>query len=361
MRISKVLVIPFLGLFIANFRAYSQTPDLIPSLEKLRADGFIAYSAAPDSSQAMIGMIGDSLVCGASADSRLSAFLKNKSQGQTPVKEEAWHHWQSPLRIFEIPSSEPVPFMRRLEFKGANVADCLECSFGAQLADLMHLPRENVLIAAEDGRKVSRTLEQFRRLNGTLSHLPQLILISWNANDLCHLDNRMQTPEQIYQRFSEEFYAQMKSALDESKAHSAKTRIVVVAALNIMNLMRNQNVLSKIIPTPKGSMTCGDVRRQRAGDMNALNNMCPNILALNIDTDHELMNLIEQQHLAMVRAQQDVTVRLKREYNERFEFQFIDSVRQIQFSQSDISDDCFHPSVHGQTKIAKAIFKSLSR
>lgn len=341
------------------------------TLSDLQRSGHLKFKVVPDLNFLTIGFVGDSLVTGAMSDLKIepttlsliaNAYgLLTKIQNTHPENrdssfaEEETQLINSPLRIFDGEATHTISLHEKLDHRAQGFIDCEECSFATEIGRQLKIPISNIFIAAENGRQVDQTFAQIQKLTLPLGHLPEIVIVSWNANDLCPAHRDGISEEQIYKTIYETLLSQIQRAQLELPQHPWGTRYVLMSSIDIMNVLLNEKILSKTIKMDwfqfrlePEQMTCRDLRNQNLGAASdVLNGICTGVLGINISTETDRLEQLKKLHLRTIEAQRDVAKKLN--------IPFLEAHRKIDFLAEDISNDCFHPSTLGQKKIGRVI------
>lgn len=351
------------------------------NITRLRADGHLSrFDSVPDLSKPSFGVVGDSLAVGAMAAEYLEPhawlllrkglfnFLfagQNPTREQELMVEDLYRPPSRVLRILDSPNQMKKGMDRYLENKGSQFIDCEECAFSYSLARGLGIPASNIFVAGQSGKRIDSIEIQMERLTLPLGHLPEKILVSYTANDICHPENANITSEQKYQQYRDSLVTSLENSLKQHRHATKGTKVMLMATVDVGNLLENKSLLSKEVNhyfpggPNKEIVTCDDIRSQRVGGAKELTNMCPYILGTKPD-DIEQIQHIKSLHQAIVKAQSDAIAQLNQKFKSSdVEFQILEKSLDIEFGPEDISPDCFHPSTAGHDKIAEALLKEI--
>jgi len=350
-------------------------------ISELRTSGHLStYVIYPDLNKQTLGVVGDSLAVGAMAAEHLnphffslvgSAIFDFMLMNQNTTRQD-----ESPLitdqttssrvlRVFDTPESRKSGLSRYYENKGSRFLDCEECSFAYTYGRYLGLPSSNIIFAGQSGKRVDSLKDQLFRLALPIGHLPETVIISYTANDFCHSANALIAPEEKYREYYQTLTNILKGTLSKLKPAPTGTKLIVIAAADVGNLLRNEKILSKELRhyfpggPNKDKVTCGDIRRQEVGGAKEIAGMCEYILGTR-PGDVARIDHIVSLNQAVVRAQKEAVKYMKARHPIKgFSFYFSDSIRNIEFDADDISPDCFHPSSKGHDKIAESLMQSI--
>lgn len=337
-------------------------------------------------SKRWIGILGDSGVTGALASPRFTASLSNL--GQFVIDDS-----QSDARKEDIPNAEkyniledsPAP-LTRIRFsqkerrethdiqmqateRASEKIDVNQYSWAYLVGRKLGIPPSDMVMVAQDGTRVDALSEQFQRLKDfNANQLPPLILISFNANDLCDEKILNEPSAQVIERYAQTIREQMTKSLDGATAHPESTNVVVLAPFDITNAFSNPELLKqKIEFQGRGQVECRDLRvGQIQGTLtrqtrDRILGMCNAVLETKPDDTERIRKLSE-----LSQGFADAWARLVGEFNQTFgakniEFRFSDSTRRAQFQTGDLANDCFHPGARAHTKIADEVLAFLGQ
>lgn len=338
-----------LGIWLGS--GFAVAEDLGARLDKLKRDLHVTLAIPPRADAPVIGIVGDSLAGGSSAALRGGADAAI-----------------APQRIFDTPASAEFGFRRAFTLAGAAGIDCEECSFGFHWARARGVPRENIFFAAQGGARVDAVAEQLARLALPLGRLPETILVSFTGNDICSLANLSADGKSLsaegagkWDEVRDTLARQLREGLARERAAQGGTRIVVLGAADVTELLTNPAILDHETPVAgrdedgRGK-TCRDLRR---GAFPLLNQMCP--LLLNTRPgDETRLGLIRALHAAVVDGQRAAVELVRAELAPRgFTLEFRDAFRGVRFGAGDVSDDCFHPSGGGHRRLTELLERNL--
>jgi hypothetical protein len=236
--------------------------------------------------------------------------------------------------------------------------DTEEYSFGYILGRKIGLPADRIVLTGQDGTRVATLAEQMRRLlSAGPGTLPPLVLVSYVANDLCG-DENFTNPVEVFRRTFKAQLDRQFAMIAALPADSRGTNIMILAPLDVANVLSNETLLSqKIRFEGRGDMTCKDLREGRAGAgdlgkqmQSTLVGECRAILGSSANPELRL-----QQLRALQAAQNQMLAQEVVEFNSRglpLRAQFAQSIRAIQFQPGDLANDCFHPARSGANRVA---------
>lgn len=331
----------------------------------------------PKAGQYWIGIVGDSSTTGAAASPHFRATWLNlldhmveaikNIKGTDLEPDEAL---PAPLRVMYTPqefakeSSQGRAIILNLQSDLSQKIDTEEYSFGYQLGHKLNLPADSIVLAGQDGTRVSSMAEQFRRLlTAGSGSLPPVVIVSYVANDLCGSEN-FSKPVEVFRRNYKEELDRQFAAIAAMPAAPGGTQILVVAPLDITNILTNQNLLSqKIHFEGRGEISCKDIRDGNVGGGDLAKQMqstligeCRGILAASNNPEQRLAQLKALQ-VAQDQALQDEIMDLNAK-NLAIKAEYAESAKAIDFQPGDLANDCFHPSPKGATRIADQLLSN---
>lgn len=269
-----------------------------------------------------------------------------------------------------------VPYSRA-EYKAASSAlllnegaklslrlDVPEQSFGYLVGRAMGVPARDIVLVAQDGVKVETIAAQFGRIFEMKTQtLPPYVLLSYTANDLCD--------EHVFDRPASEWIAGFKDSLAKTwkeaepylKPHPRGTTIVVLAPLDVVNVITNPDILAqKVEFESQGEVSCGDLRRGEAGFslsewliLRMLNLMCPSVTSTHPEDSSRLARLREVQEGFGEAWRAQIAALNQQHAGSGLTWRYLEDVRSLHFTTGDVGHDCFHPSAQGHKKIADLI------
>jgi len=339
-----------------------------------------------------MAIVGDSGTTGAASSPNLEPMFGN-----------IWDHFWSAVRnprvqtelplLAEFPASERwhfdsvqpltrVPYSRQeYEDEGNFVSrfflnqsvkvfsklDVPEHAFGYMVGRGLGIKPSDIVLVGQDGVMVETIPAQFGRIYEMKTKtLPPLVLVSYTANDLCD--------ERVIDEPLEKWAGRFKANLGEAwiaaepylKAHPRGTHIVVLAPLDVVNVITNPEVLSQTTNVEgEGQMTCAEVRRGLTSwaptawiVSRMLTRMCPSVTETHVN-DTERLTRLKDLQLAFNEAWKSEIQELNAQYaSKNIRWSYLESARDLHFAKGDVGNDCFHPSVRGHAKLADLILQS---
>jgi hypothetical protein len=322
-----------------------------------------------------IGVVGDSSTTGAAASPHFQASWSNIARHLADAVAN--------LRSDDLGPDEPLPAPLRVMYtmsdfdqavrdgnaQELNIQSLLsqkldteEYSFGYALANKLRVKADNVVLVGQDGTRVSSIFSQFQRLMtvGTGS-LPPLIVMSYVANDLCGAENFTNGIDAFSRTFTAELRRQF-AAVATLPANPRGTRLVVLAPLDVANVLTNTDLLTQKIPFEgNGEITCQQLRSGTIGGggdfakvmHQLLNGECGAILGPTPDPEGRIAILRALQDAQAAAFQQVIA-----EFNMRglaIHAEYASSMKLAQFRAGDLANDCFHPSRFGADTMANQL------
>ncbi len=317
----------------------------------------------PKPGEFWIGIVGDSSTTGAAASPHFHATWASMFDN-TVGNMEPSEPLPPPIRVmyttseFKKADHEGQAMELNIQSGLSQKIDTEEYSFGYILGKKIGLSPDRIVLAGQDGTRISSLFTQFERLLAVGSPgLPPLILVSYVANDLCPSDNFSNPVDRFRERYTSDLQKQFEQ-IAHLQASPNGTRVVFVAPLDIGNVLSNANLLSqKIRIESHRDVTCQQLRDNAVGGndftklmQNTLRGECRGLFAQSNNP---------AQKLAQVRALQEAQTAALTESIDQFnarnlpiKMQYAASAKQIDFQAGDLANDCFHPGKTGAERIA---------
>jgi hypothetical protein len=352
---------------------------------------FIVLSVSTNAfASAMMAVVGDSSVTGAASDPRIQAsvgsllgeifgFLSESRMTDNPGRYEFYSD-PSEFRI-----SNPVEPVTRVAYTSAEFADASdsekvsmnfdlkaalkldveEYSFGYMIGRSLGVNAKDILIVGEDGKKVRTLSQQFARIFETgIKTLPPLVLVSYVANDFCDEGTFGRSSESFEEYLHEQIFSQIED-LKKWPANSQGTKVVILAPLDVSQILISEDLLSQIVPLEGQALaTCRDLRDQTeaaktkgnplaSGIKKTLSSECKSVLRG--DTR-------DPQKIAKIQLLQNIQIKVWREFilevskhTPQIEWTLANSTREIIYKNGDLANDCFHPGIKAHERIARQL------
>ncbi|MCB9024767.1 MAG: SGNH/GDSL hydrolase family protein [Bdellovibrionaceae bacterium] len=358
-----------------------------------------------------IGIVGDSGITGAAAEphlalelislgSRIGGFLMgpivkdsliaqilNISDPSVPHPEisaygpafQEFHLLEdlpSPIRVYF--SDAEVDFDKKnivdlnLSALGSKKIDLLQYSSPYLLGNALGLSPEKIIYVAQDGQRTSSISKQFRRFFvvpriAKRNYLPELIFISYTANDFCSEDVLNQSSKQVVANYKKILRDQLVDVRKTYRANPKGTHVVYMAPLNVTQIFDNDALLNSRVPFLDGEVICLDLRSHspvltqtslRTKAFNALLGMCPSILKTKI-TDTNRIQHFKNIFNGVVQAQAQVVAELDSAQPDGWSFSHFKDSNDLNFDTDDTANDCFHPGLGAHIKLARRLLLHL--
>lgn len=276
----------------------------------------------------------------------------------------AWRHWQQAV--------------------SRTYLDTGAYSWGYLTGLLLAVPPAAVALAGEDG---ARILSLSRHVDRVLAAgdqiLPRRLLIMYTGNDLCGA-----VPEQITS--PTEFSAQLTSGLEYIRrngrpAAASGTDVYVLSYLGILQLLTSEDILNKKITAFGSNTTCRELRANGYRPADGGEAMARTARAAGIPWYFQLfmppnpaafcqtlfgsgkgreatVNTLAN-HIRAYRDKQQAVVQAAARTNSdpALRLHLINDTAALKFTADDIAGDCFHLSVAGQAKVARATAAAITR
>lgn len=339
-----------------------------------------------------MAIMGDSGATGAASSENLHGTILNllatalELVTETKMTSDAppLADFPSPKR-FHLSGIEPMSrvFYSRSEFDKAKMKDEVmelnmdarrsltldiqEHGFGYMVGRTLGMSPQDIVLVGEDGKRVSSIATQFERIFEMKTEtLPPIIFIFYTANDFCDSKIFEETVEARSARFRRSLDETWKSAEPFLIAHPNGTRIVVLSALEVTNVLTNSEILEqKVQFQGHDEVTCGQIRRHELSDEymsavldRALIGMCPSVLDTK-PTDIDRLYKIRAIQDEFSEQWKSKVEELNRTHEDRnLKWIYLEGLRNLHFTTGDVAHDCFHPSVRGHAKIADYILRT---
>lgn len=262
-------------------------------------------------------------------------------------------------------------------------------SWSAMLSQRLGYAPQETVIAAQDGARAYDAIHQVDRLlDYTDGATPEKIFLFFTGNDLCGHTMDYVTSSDDYAAYIERSLIYL--ARNGLPPQERGTDVYVVSFMGILQLTGNQDILEKVVPAAGQIATCKEVgagkKEMSEKDQVAflkenpdaaffLNffpdtpaTLCPTVFEQNIDRREDQRSVLANRIRAYRETTKAAVLRMgQRQKNQAdagaraFRFHFVDDTSDLIFAGEDIANDCFHLSVKGQNKVAKAVANGLSK
>lgn len=249
-------------------------------------------------------------------------------------------------------------------------------SWGYLAAKARGLEASQILLAAENGAR-SRNIN--RQYDSVLAELggkrPDHLFIFFTGNDLCgpSLDFVINAAE--YEDILKNAFSYIERNGEDSS--SGQTQVHVMGFLGIMQLIQSPSIQNHMVQAYGEEVSCRDLRKrgfaapedqETAADLGLFAMMmppnpaalCPTLFSDSVSSDETRATIANRIRDFRTKQQQLVASfneRAKKRGLSGLKFHFVDQTAQVIFEGEDIAHDCFHLSVSGQTKIARAVLE----
>ena len=345
---------------------------------RLTRAGHLEASALPRPGP-IWGVVGDSFAVGAMAHNRVGANLPEMlAKG---IFELLFLHLESgsqkfrpegnapSSRVFDVPTRMKQGWKRLGENRASSYIDCPECTFAYELAAHFGLPPENLFFAGQSGKEVNSLFIQLERLALPFGHLPDVVLISYSGNDLCHANNANELPETKYRQLRESLVNLGREALSKLRPAPGGTRLVFLGAPDISQVLTNPAILQQRVPYrvpgsgAPAEISCREMRERKYPLLEQLNSICRFVLNTN-PSDSARVAQVRALSEAMVRAQRDAASELQVMANARgaspaFRVDYLPGLQHFVPAEGELAHDCAHPSRDGHRTIGRLIYPEL--
>jgi len=253
--------------------------------------------------------------------------------------------------------------------------DMEEFSWGYLLS---RMKGDTLLIAARDGEKSFQARQQVDRiLDGAQDQPLDQVFFFFTGNDICAANPLMVTSRDEYvQNINTAIRYLIQNA--KPKVDGSITHIWLVDPLGVSQLATSPEILNKKIVAFGAEHTCKELQADQL-DKNLAGNstssdpsslglrailaqifqggpygLCPSLFAYHatgsLDDLAPVANALSSYREGLTELAKNLS-----EVNPRYKVQQLNSPGTLMFAADDIGNDCFHLSVRGQMKIAKAI------
>ena len=327
-----------------------------------------------------IAIVGDSGVTGAASDPELSANVFTLlgrmgaiglSQGVASALDVGAGTTNRILyssRELREAADKGKTLELRTQALGAAAVDRVENAFGFTVARELGVNAGDVVVVGQDGKRVSSIPTQLERIYevGTTT-LPPLVLMSYTANDFCDLDVFEETVAQRQAAFEASLATAWERARPFLRAHPRGTDIVVLAPLEVANVLTNDDLLAQEIPLGVfGKVTCREMRESTFEDSMVANliarkltGMCPAVLGTRPGDTSRLQRLRDVQEAFNQTWKRRIAELNRAHAGEGLRWTYVEGTRAIEFGRGDVANECFHPSAQGHAKIAAEVMRAL--
>ena len=355
-----------------------------------------------------IGIVGDSLTTGASTSPHLNASLgrllsiaaRGLSQPNHDQNPEYSYYPDPesfnllspedlfpPLRIHYFIDESSSRSIKAGEVIGDHQLDIEEYSFGFLLGKKLGILNDNIVLVGKDGQKIDSAQRQLRYLNHWKKYertsawvpeffnlrthqiktkineeapqeLPELIVLSYTANDICPEETLRHKKNQLYNKYYNSLLETLTQATSTLSPSPEGTQILVTGSVNPTQVLTNPEFLASPVTFNQETKTCGEIRSMEdKGALSFLDTMCSSVLKTKLN-DHPRIEKLQSLWEEVVTAQRDAVSALPARPG--FRVHFIEQTSNLTFKKDDLAQDCFHLSLKGQSKIANTLFDALN-
>lgn len=360
-----------------------------------------------------IGIVGDSGITGAAADpslaldvtplaSGIGGFLMGpvmqdelasqilglkdpsrphpnlKDLGQANAEFRLPSGLRPPLRVFfsakEIDKDQKNIVDLNLSARGSMKIDLLQYSHPYFVGSYFGVTPENMFYVAQDGQRTDSIARQFDRFNtipqiAKRGYLPELIVISFTANDFCSEEVLQKSPEVLALEYRRVLTNQLTEIRKKFRAHPLTTHLVLMAPLNVAQIFENQALLRRTVPFMGKTATCSALREHseqlfdsplRTKAFNGLLGMCPAVLKTKLG-DQRRIEHFKAIFDNVIKVQTEVVAALSTETRDGWTYSHFKDSYDLRFDTLDSANDCFHPGLGAHIKLAKLMITHLKR
>jgi lysophospholipase L1-like esterase len=268
---------------------------------------------------------------------------------------------------FEAAKAESWSEVRKinLEAKASMRLDVEEYSFGYLVGRYMGISARNIVLTGQDGYRVKSMARQFERVLEVSETLPPIMLVSFNANDMCKEEVITKDVEEHKQGFKANVKAELLKILENSaKPHPSGSHIYILAPINFIELLTSPSILAKEIPfgiSGQNQIRCENMRKADLDGydlkfLKSLQGMCKSVLRTD-PSDIVRVNQLRKLYESHIEAWQELIDEFQPLSPQGLHWHFITDTSTMAFGAEDVANDCFHPSIQGHSKLARALIE----
>ncbi len=253
--------------------------------------------------------------------------------------------------------------------------DSLDNAWGTLLGRLRGT--DEIYVAARDGEKSVLARQQIDRiLDGVKGEALDHLFVFYTGNDLCaSVPEYMTSPSDYSDSIEEAIRYYMLNA--KPKANGDITHIWLVSPLNVSQLVTSPAIQSKRVLAYGKERSCKELQSDQfeknlAGNpspkdeniglrpilaqifQGGPHGLCPTLFAYHDNNSLEVLQPVSDALAGYRKELGELSKRLN-EVSPLFRVQNLSSAAPIEFAADEIGNDCFHLSVKGQMRIAKAL------
>lgn len=253
--------------------------------------------------------------------------------------------------------------------------DTLDFAWGSLLGRLRG--HDEVFVAARDGEKSLLARQQMDRiLDGVKGEALDHLFVFYTGNDLCGaVPEYMTSPSEYSNSIEEAVRYYILNA--KPKSNGDITHVWLVSPLNVSQLVTSKVIQNKRVFAYGKERSCKELQSDQF-DKNLMGTpspddkniglrpilaqifqggpygLCPTLFAYHQGNSLEALQPLSDALAGYRKELQELSKRLN-EVSPLFRVQNISSAAPIEFAAEDIANDCFHLSLKGQMRVAKAI------
>lgn len=355
-----------------------------------------------NSSEIAMAIFGDSLATGAATHPALqfdtlvlwqifqgsTSLIPRKAQLPADFQEEAQLErllpprrlWPSPREFY---GGTDWIWRNALQSLSRAYLDTAEYSWGYMTGLKLGVAPHQIALASEDGARVERLPRQIDRLiDATEGILPKRLFVFFTGNDLCAMNAEGMTSSE---EFGSDLYRGLRYLAKNGRVGPEGSDVYVLSYLSVMQLLTSDSILNKKVHAFGDETTCRELkangfRPKVTPAVQALPEdawffaafmppnpagFCPTLFAPKGESEkkqEKRFGIVANRIRDFREEQAKVVGRLAREFSqEKLRFHLVEDTAGIQFQGDDIGGDCFHLSVSGQAKVARAVLAFISR
>lgn len=258
--------------------------------------------------------------------------------------------------------------------RGSMQIDLLQYSFPYFVGHGLGLTAERIVYAAQDGQRIESISRQFERIMSVKeihmrNYLPRWILISYTANDFCRQDVFSANPTLLTSDYSASIIDQLQQAQQKYRPHPLGTKVILMAPFSVPQLISNPKLLGKKIRFYDNTtlVKCEDLRgsnfkaltgKFQVKLVQALQGMCSSILKSD-PNDPNTTSFFTKLFDNIVDIQATATRKLNTFAKPGWEFIHFRKNYDFNLESTDLSNDCFHPGLNLHIKVARELLRDL--
>lgn len=273
-----------------------------------------------------------------------------------------------PLSLREFRGGAQWVFRHLLQGFSSHYLDTEELSWLAFVARNRGVPYERILVAAEDGARVAASVRQMDRiLDDTGGEIPQHVWSFFTGNDLCGPSMDFVTSKDA---FGEAIGDLLEYVIAHGRPDPAGSHLWFVDPIGVLQLAFSPSIQQKVVSAHGKSMTCRELHGLSPTDdlpsdpeFGGILSLLPTTPAAYCGTllrnrgpeDQERLRQLGNLVTAYRAAMKSTIEQYKSKLPAGIDIHIISSSGKMVLTGEDIAQDCFHLSLEGQLKLARAV------